>query len=1415
LEGWLWKESRWFRIWRRRYAELSLSGVLRTYTSRPWDVSHQIPETSGLTSLDGFASPLQRGFGATPGPPEPICELTDVLNVQGGQHWLADAPARQLGGLQNRFQLVISAGGRTLVLAFEDTEARAAWSSALFACSCTHRPVASVDAHALHRQRCVESVPPRIWLEHGDDDVSAVVSPATSLPCSPQFTQTAEGLSAAAPGTLPSAVESCKARHATEVLQSVVAAMPHEVETRQSFAPARVTGEQALDSVVQAADVVQRQIVEDTEIQQSCAQSDSTSSSDACPDRQHGRRDASSSQQVVLDEVVVVEPQALPSAPVMADDAVGRPRLPTGKGKGEGKGEGKGKGKGKQQGKGPPAPKPKPKPKPQVLPLGRRLSLKTTQADLPVFRSTLVLLGRSSSSDSQVINESAASVSTPAGVTSPSVDPSAIDLVALCEAFALQPRPSRAKRKSLAARVEVLPHAVAQRLAIVMTRLRIDTVKLASALEQLNPAACMISAEDARLLLQVWPKHDDLQPLEEFAVGGRDTATLRDLERQILPLVKLARMSSRLRLVVLAGTLDERVADTLDHILKLQAACRKLQTSSILRDLFVIIFVLFNYVNFGAQGVAPEELRGFDVQSLLRLQETRASKGPFTGFNMLHYVLIELSRQRPALTSQHLMQELGVLPSATGVTLAGLREDLARLRGDQELVLREMCDHREAYEPMPPPDLSQTSCSDAEIVHSEEALLDVGATSDILRDFDMPPAVLDQERGLHVIDIGADSDASDCVESSTLEAVSRPPVNRQKSCLARALSRTINFATVVGHWLQGDEVLGAPSLPDTNDGSPLVLLSHTPISNLLASGWLWLWLPAQEWIQCWGEVRSCALVLYKISSGHCHGAVYSVLPNAQIIPFGSLLSSDVAQSLSETTPHGFEVKSAVSKRVLQLCTSEKCTTDAWIDMLSIQTRVRGAGWLQIHYQGRKLMSSAWQRKHYCCCHDGRLLAYSRPRDYIEMRLPETAWVITEVDIKEFQDLGLPFGFELRCRRTGRLWQFACETSVDHHAWLEELRRHQHGDGSSECGPRRTSCMLVRDGFSDLLSDTAFDTDASTMDPMGGTPRGLQDCRLLTESGGEGCSEDVPSLSLLEETRCGRMSELEEKATPLRNTRLPSPQLRSAWPISSALAPMTPGGPVQDVMTPGTASAPSPLTTSAMSPLCPPREPPPSRMPSMCVEAVLSAGDGRTPQRLSHAPCDVKLSAISLSACAANEETTLEAIDSARSLHMLGSSSARSSSCAPQVRSRSPHACLSSDHASRCSSCCDAGELAAEESDLENDIGQLRPQGDSCVARLQMLDRRLGQAVDQVSHALDEAEGDARSLLLFFGLKAPEGPHLSMDLLQLLESVAQFTSQVRAAWGTLERHQLICQTPASVSVGAVALPTSAANSGLGS
>mmetsp|Transcript_34984 Transcript_34984/g.78689 ORF Transcript_34984/g.78689 Transcript_34984/m.78689 type:complete len:1072 (-) Transcript_34984:27-3242(-) len=629
---------------------------------------------------------------------------------------------------------------------------------------------------------------------------------------------------------------------------------------------------------------------------------------------------------------------------------------------------------------------------PVALPIGRKLSLRPGTLDATVFKKLSLL--DSAPSTPHNLPEEDESCDAFAEIdrslclgSSVGVNPAQVDLSALRQAFAPSASSSTPKVRvnAKSAAVELLSRKVAQNLGILFLSSKVDTSLLASSIIRLDPEICPFNQEELQRLLSAWPSQEELAPLLQYRERGADLGALRDIERQLLPLLKINRMAQRCRCVMLLRFLGDRLTEALNRIATVRAACRELQSSSVLRNVLSIILVLFNYTNFGTEAAASPEvgqMRGIDVLSLLKLRDTKAYQGDFPGYNMLHFVVKQLLLQQPHLKSSVLIEEFRRLPRAGGFTLDSMHKELRQLQSDLSFVTGELHHHGAEY---------------GVVAHrSSVARVDASCTG----------------QGLFGSLLGTGMDL-------------------------------VGFADA---WMRGTEVLGG--LRKTHPAAPGFNLVLGDDGGAVPPGWLWLLRPSGRWLRCWCEVRHSVLVIYKVPAKRCTGALYIALPHAEVSAFDTLPAADLPQSLLASAPHGFEINNRAANQTVRMKAAHQKELNRWLCVLNRQTMQPGSGFLLIHHNGRPLLggSMGW---YYCCLHDSELHAFARPRHGVEGAEPNHVFPLTGRDVAALGADGVSAeareltsdmrnGFELSGEDSEDAWQFVCESSVEEGDWLKAV-----------------------------------------------------------------------------------------------------------------------------------------------------------------------------------------------------------------------------------------------------------------------------------------------------------------------------------------------------------------------------------------
>lgn len=1259
IECWLQKESRWLRKWHWRFVSLSPEGVLRTYASEPRQRDPEGPPVrhSNTSSFAGAGTSFVDALGDESGPGLTRCLLTDELSIAGGRCWPVDVGSSQTFDSFIPFRFAVATlKGRTIRFSAITERSRSEWLDALSLASC-----------GLCRGSPREATRPRSLSLFGAAarrQTDGSRSRYSFSPFSPRHASTRGGIqtrtAVTAQARPPAAIPVGEASRAPNVggHNSIM------VATESSFQPlAFVAADAGAASAERTDHASEKSNTKNhsTESPHSATVagnercipvSQSVSSSCRAPEMAENNprtRNGLGSESGPPSRANEIETP--PEGSLTARSRCLPPPMPPRKGKGKGtsppppppprsKGKGKGKGTasltfrrrdgtssdGTTQGR------------PHSLPIGRRLSLKMQQINAEAFRGILSQGRHDGHSGDRCGDSSAmdvASLEARADGSHCSIDLSAVDLAELREAFAPVPKATPRRRPTQILRVELMPRDVAQNVAIVLMKLSVGTAKLAEALTRLEPSVCMISADEAERLLDVWPSLEVLRALLDYEARGGDVAQLRDVERQMLPMALLPRMGPRLRLMVLVGTLAERTGETLRQLALLQAACNELRSSAVLRELLAIVLVLFNYVNFGteaAQDGGRERLQGVDVQSLLRLRETKAYNGDFQGFNMLHFVLKQLLRQRPQLTPADLSAELAGLPAAASVSLERMRQELAELRADYVFVRGELYDHRSSYEE-PVEEPAHEDENEVEKLREKDACSvaeDLGAAGVV-------GAIEEEEKSSTESPAGSASVSFQIDSMNTEDATRRgpstprPPVSKRRSLMKVLLGKGVELASVARGWMRGDELIGLPDLKGAEEIGGFGLV-RMPDGEAPPPGWLWLLRPSKRWQLCWVEIRGPFLVVYRINgNGYC-GATFAVLARADVAAFASLNASSEARELAESAPYGFEVCTRTGQQTLKLCASRHEEAERWTALLDEQSRLPGTGFLAVYDAGNLVVND--RRQHFCYCRRGWLLCFARPRDGLEGRPPDLAWQLSQVIVRSFSASAASsvacrlaenstYGFEVEEVQTRRSWQFTCEGYAVERAWLEALTRempHLPGVASSYVSSATIFDSL---GDSSLNQAELFEVfaPASARCPALAANEGIVSSKDGPSCGGgdgDACDDNDATTTPPRSWASEDADQRERALCDLRHQlvlqlRPPKSSLSSSSP--SRRQPQHFAPPEQSVRGDAVAAMPEDASPSIAAQVLPPSTPPPSHNPSFHYSSSserLAAGLSRVP-----------------------------------------------------------------------------------------------------------------------------------------------------------------------------------------------------------
>jgi len=430
----------------------------------------------------------------------------------------------------------------------------------------------------------------------------------------------------------------------------------------------------------------------------------------------------------------------------------------------------------------------------------------------------------------------------------------------------------------------------------------------------------------------------------------------------------------RLRMISLAGALDERVNSALKQMHMLRCACSELQGSSFLRELLAVVVVLFNYVNFGARGsqkcCAAPRFSGVDVQSLLQLKETKASRGEFPGFHMLHFALMQLLRKRPGLKPECLIEELATLQQAAKLSLDRLVLDLKELRKDHAFILAELREHQTTY------------CG---VQDRDEA--------------ELPPEL--------------------------------PPEDESNNLLGKLVGRGLELANHARAWMQGSEVFSQPYHPELGSSAGFEEV-RAEDGQAPPPGWLWLWRTSRRWQRCWCEIRTSVLVIYKVEEKvRCSGAIYVTLPSKEIVLEDAPAAKAVPfhiQSSDGTRVRLAGGRQEVDRWVEFLNRQLSLPGAGYLEVCEGTSRSLSSG------RGRRYYCCTVGRELHGFLRPCDGIQGTPP----ECTWPIADMVLRPLAASQSSRAAAAFGFIAESPKAGLSWRFQCRSQAEEIAWMQRL-----------------------------------------------------------------------------------------------------------------------------------------------------------------------------------------------------------------------------------------------------------------------------------------------------------------------------------------------------------------------------------------
>eukprot|EP00746_Dinoflagellata_sp_MGD_P036831 gnl/MRDRNA2_/MRDRNA2_18848_c0_seq1.p1 gnl/MRDRNA2_/MRDRNA2_18848_c0~~gnl/MRDRNA2_/MRDRNA2_18848_c0_seq1.p1 ORF type:complete len:699 (-),score=171.18 gnl/MRDRNA2_/MRDRNA2_18848_c0_seq1:16-2112(-) len=266
-----------------------------------------------------------------------------------------------------------------------------------------------------------------------------------------------------------------------------------------------------------------------------------------------------------------------------------------------------------------------------------------------------------------------------------------------------QPKDKEKEPKSMLARrnigskdqVCLLDSKRAQNIAIILRQVPIPTSELGEVLRWMLLSHSVSAEAIERVFWNLLPPLLECKELQSYE-GPLEP--LRDIERQLIPLVRMPRLKARLRTLLFSKNMANQFSVADIRIRTLQQACKQIRESPSFRKVLGTVLRIGNYLNHGIDNANTNlgyEVRGFALDSLHKLQEFRSAQSG--DISALHCVILHLLPASPSLP-QELRKELcQVFAGASKEKLSDLRDAVASFKTETYLVQVEIERYGELY----------------------------------------------------------------------------------------------------------------------------------------------------------------------------------------------------------------------------------------------------------------------------------------------------------------------------------------------------------------------------------------------------------------------------------------------------------------------------------------------------------------------------------------------------------------------------------------------------------------------------------------------------------------------------------------------------------------------------------------------
>lgn len=244
------------------------------------------------------------------------------------------------------------------------------------------------------------------------------------------------------------------------------------------------------------------------------------------------------------------------------------------------------------------------------------------------------------------------------------------------------PTPSKISNPKKQSVTTLLDITRANNIAIMLSRIKLTLPKICEAILEINDDA--LSIDDLKAISKQLPTPEEVERIKNFD----EVDKLAKADQYFAAIMAIPRLHTRLDCMAYRRKLDLELEELRPDLSTLRNAAKELRASGRFRQLLQVVLVIGNNLNGGTfRGNA----KGFQLDALLKLKETKTASGGPQCPTLLHYVAKVLMRKDPSLTT--FIEELPSLEAAARVSVQTTVQAINSLVAGLQLVKIELQTH--------------------------------------------------------------------------------------------------------------------------------------------------------------------------------------------------------------------------------------------------------------------------------------------------------------------------------------------------------------------------------------------------------------------------------------------------------------------------------------------------------------------------------------------------------------------------------------------------------------------------------------------------------------------------------------------------------------------------------------------------